>query len=922
MQPDVIGITESWCNETIKDSEVAIEGFNTFRLDKGTPTGTGGGVILYIRNSLTAVACHQLNEMEMESSVWCVVQLEDNERLLLGLCYRSPNSSEDNNRKLREQITSIKRVERITHVLVMGDFNFSEIDWVTSTVNADENSEPQKFYDTIQDEFLAQHVEKPTRHRQGQRPSLLDLVITSDESMVEEVIHYAPLGSSDHDGLFWEYTTHSNLCTSPDDNTTKDYNKGNYNAIKEHFRDINWNTRLDKLNCQQAWNVFKEEYNQTVEANIPEKKKKKKKPPWLKAGVKKAIRKKYELFQKYRKTKMYKDYEEYRRQSNKTKKAVRCAQAEHEKKLMKEFKKKPKAFYSYVRSKQKVKVGISQLEKEDGSLTQDDTEAANVLNDFFKSVFTREPDGDVPTLQPRRDDMEEVDYADFTLEDVSKKLDNLKPDKSPGIDSIHPNVLRECSKEMAVPLFLIFKKSIAEETIPDDWKRAKVVPIYKKGSKTSAGNYRPVSLTSIPCKVMESLIRDTILNHVTKYDLLSCHQHGFTSGRSCLTNLLDTLEDITKNLDEDKDVDIIYLDYSKAFDTVPHRRLLSKLEAYGITGKVLKWIEAFLTDRKQQVGVRRKSSDWADVISGVPQGSVLGPILFVIYINDLPDIVSSLAKLFADDTKLYNIVGKEGGSQTIQGDLNTLEKWSDTWLLRFNAGKCKCMHMGNSNQNVKYTLNGEVIQDVNEEKDLGVYLTSDCKPSMQCTKAAATAMQSLRTIKRTFKYVDKDSFAVLYKAYIRPHLEYSVQAWSPYFQKDIKCLEKVQRRATKMVPAVRRKQYDVSLKELKLFPLEVRRIRGDLIEVYKILHGLDHLDAGKFFSLSSTSTRGHSLKLYKKSMCKGLQLRKYFFSQRVIINWNKLPAHVVVAKNVNEFKKYFDQYLNEKGYGVLKGVSL
>ena len=163
---------------------------------------------------------------------------------------------------------------------------------------------------------------------------------------------------------------------------------------------------------------------------------------------------------------------------------------------------------------------------------------------------------------------------------------------------------------------------------------------------------------------------------------------------------------------------------------------------------------------------------------------------------------------------------------------------------------------------------------------------------------------------------------MLYKAYIRPHLEYSVQAWSPYFQKDIKCLEKVQRRATKMVPAVRRKPYNVRLKELKLFPLEVRRIRGDLIEVYKILHGLDHLDAGKFFSLSSTSTRGHSLKLYKKSMCKGLQLRKYFFSQRVIINWNKLPAHVVVAKNVNEFKKYFDQYLNEKGYGVLKGVSL
>ena len=155
---------------------------------------------------------------------------------------------------------------------------------------------------------------------------------------------------------------------------------------------------------------------------------------------------------------------------------------------------------------------------------------------------------------------------------------------------------------------------------------------------------------------------------------------------------------------------------------------------------------------------------------------------------------------------------------------------------------------------------------MNEEKDLDVYLTSDCKPSLQCTKAAATAMQSLRTIKRKFKHIDKDSFGVLYKAYIRPHLEYSVQTWNPYLQKDIKSLEKVQRRATEMVPAVKNMSYNVRLKEVKLFPLEVRRIRDDLIEIFKTLHGLDHLDAGKFFTLSSTSTRGHSLKLYKKNM--------------------------------------------------------
>ena len=149
-------------------------------------------------------------------------------------------------------------------------------------------------------------------------------------------------------------------------------------------------------------------------------------------------------------------------------------------------------------------------------------------------------------------------------------------------------------------------------------------PIFKKGSKTQASNYRPVSLTSVPCKVMESLVRDAIVKHVSDYDLLSKEQHGFTSGRSYMTNLLVTLEDITRSLDEGFSIDVIYLDYCKAFDTAPHRRLISKMKAYGISGKVLEWIADFLHNRKQQVGVRSGLSDWVDVLSGVPQGSVLG----------------------------------------------------------------------------------------------------------------------------------------------------------------------------------------------------------------------------------------------------------------------------------------------------------
>ena len=231
------------------------------------------------------------------------------------------------------------------------------------------------------------------------------------------------------------------------------------------------------------------------------------------------------------------------------------------------------------------------------------------------------------------------------------------------------------------------------------------------------------------------------------------------------------------------------------------------------------------------------------------------------------------------------------------------------------------MHLGNDNPETTYMLGGEEIATAKEEKDLGVYLTDDCKPSLQCTKAATKAMTSLRVIRRTFRYIDKNSFRILYKAYIRPHVEYCVQAWCPYQVNDIKTIEKIQRRATKLVPSLRNLPYLERLKELKLYPLEIRRIRGDLIEVFKIMNGLVEMKPEDLFLIShNTGTRGHSFKLFKKQLKKGLNLRKYFFSQRVVDVWNKLPENVINVKTTNQFKNRIDDYWRKHGYGVLKGL--
>ena len=211
-----------------------------------------------------------------------------------------------------------------------------------------------------------------------------------------------------------------------------------------------------------------------------------------------------------------------------------------------------------------------------------------------------------------------------------------------------------------------------------------------------------MSLTSVPCN-MESLIREQMLEFLNSQTQMTTEQHGFTRGKSCLTNLLEALEEWTKALDDGFGLDIVFLDYQKAFDTVPHKRLLKKLKSYGISGNVLKWIEDFLLERRMRVVLNDSVTSWEQVLSGVPQDSVLGPLLFLLYVNDLPDVVKCSTKMFADDTKVWQIIRDKNDSLKLQKDLQSLEAWSEKWLLRFNAAKCKIMHMGRDS-GIKYHL--------------------------------------------------------------------------------------------------------------------------------------------------------------------------------------------------------------------------
>ncbi|XP_077989646.1 uncharacterized protein LOC144443981 [Glandiceps talaboti] len=378
-------------------------------------------------------------------------------------------------------------------------------------------------------------------------------------------------------------------------------------------------------------------------------------------------------------------------------------------------------------------------------------------------------------------------------------------------------------------------------------------------------------------------------------------------------------------IDENKPVDVVYLDFAKAFDTVPHTRLLIKLKAYGIDGKVLTWINSFLSIRKQRVIVNGSKSEWSQVLSGIPQGSVLGPALFICFINDLPDsIMHSICLMFADDTKVYRTVESVQDCQLLQEDIDNLTDWSDLWQLKFNATKCKIMHIGYTNTNTEYTMNSNNVQEplqVTElEKDLGVHVDPELKFSSHVENEVNKANQILGLIRRSFIYLEEESLKKLFIALVRPHLEYANTVWSPRFIKDINLIESVQRRATKLLAKLRNLDYEDRLAYLDLHSMVYRRARGDMIALWKYTHGKYNANH-HFLQLDTTGvTRGHPLKLKKFGFSKSV--RAHFFGNRVINTWNSLPATLVTSNSLNCFKNNLDSVWEHWKYSTNIDFSL
>ena len=690
--------------------------------------------------------------------------------------------------------------------------------------------------------------------------------------------------------------------------------------MRAELRKENWVKSFEGKNVNEAWSLFKSRVEELIQKHVPlTKRRKHNDPPWMNSDIKKCIEEKKKLWKTWKRTNKEKDGQTYKKKVTQTKRKIRNSKNSYERAVMQNRNTDPKIFYSYVNRAKATRSKIGPLTNDNGDIIVDPKEQAQILNKFYGSVFTH--DGDVcPEVRQREDGatLEEIEITEKVVEEVIKEL---KDDSAAGPDNIPPRLLKELKEEVVRPLTLIFQMSMEEGRIPDDWRLANVTPIFKKGKKAEPGNYRPVSLTNVIGKVMERVVKRGLMEYVEKNKIMANSQHGFRPGRSVQTNLVEFLDGATKWLDEGRSFDVLYLDFSKAFDKVSHKRLLVKLEEAGVKGKVLAWIRDWLRGRQQRVRVDDEYSDWIDVLSSVVQGSVLGGILFDLFIDDI-DIAAleALIMKYADDTKVAKIVESIEDAQRMQELIDRLAAWADKWGMEFNVKKCKVLHFGNKNQMHKYYMKGEELEQAKEEKDLGIWIDDTLKPSKQCAAAAKSANFALGQIQRAFHYRKKSMLVPLYKTFVRPRLESSVAAWSPWYENDIKLMERVQERMTRMLSDVKGKTYEERLKEIGLTTLRDRRIRGDMIETFKTLNGFNRVEKQKWFTEvgeEARPTRTNTMitnagevrreKVLNIERAR-LDVRKNFFTIRAPKKWNELPEIVRSQTSINGFKNQYDKW--------------
>ena len=752
----------------------------------------------------------------------------------------------------------------------------------------------------------------PTRQN-----NILDLVLTNAP---ENIVNLSCVSaktmdlSSDHNLMFFDILLHIKS-TGFDKRTVFDFHHADWNGLYHALNHINLSPN-ESSDINTDWKQWKDLFLGAAADYIPLKTfKRRSSPPWIDGEVRRLLSKKDSCRKKAKLSSSANLWEKFRDLRRAAKTLVRTKRREYFQKLPSLLKSNSKKFWSVFKSTSKhsnIPSKMSWTQQDSTfSTAENPVDIVNLLNRYFYSVFKHSDttDDHFSSVAPDNDTTDLTTISDISLteEEVCVVLKALDEAKATGPDKIPALLLKNCAVNISSSLCQLFNKSLSCGILPSEWKLANISPIPKRNPIHDVTNYRPISLLSLVSKVFELCIYNRLIEHV--YGQIYELQYGFLRGRSTTSQLLHILHQVLNVLEQKKQVDIVYLDFAKAFDKVNHDLLLVKLHNFGIRGNLLRWLRDFLSGRFQRVTALGVTSKPLPVLSGVPQGSILGPLLFIIYINDLPKCVShdTTMAMFADDTKCHRPIKNSQDKETLQSDLDNITNWCHDWKMELNQSKCGVLHLTRSREPTitQYTVLGTPVNRPNSQKGLGMSITGDLKWNKQVQEISSKANKMLGFVKRTAYMIGNQSVRkALYLTLVRSQLAYGSQVWAPQTVSNILTIERVQRRATKIILSLPY-QTDISYKErlqiLGIIPLCYWHEYLDIVYIFKNL--INDSDSNISVKVSTRETRRASNGTFLNvGKCRTVNYQNSYYIRAASV-WNTLPSYIRdTTKSIGSFK--------------------
>lgn len=804
-------------------------------------------------------------------------------KVLICCLYIPPTSSPV---YLQNVLSTLESLSTEYDIIVTGDFNVPDINWHNLSAATYFSS---SLCSVLFAKNLQQLILEPT-HKQG---NILDLVLASNPERLQHLMISnitSHLCKSDHFLIEFELISNCHPRRKACWKQEFRYAYGDYVNMDCYLLNQCLLSSCD--NIELTWSCLKDKIFKACELFIPRAKYSTHKlPKWFNSGIRHLLNRIHTLKRKLKKS------------SNATRLANLCslelklqelmsnAKENYKSQLLTSFSHSPKVLYHHLRLLHKLSE-IPQCLIYNSTFILDPTDKVEAFNNFFNSTFTLS-DFELPPIDQMPTPTNQLSHITIDECDVFQALSNLSPSKAQGCDNISPFVLKFCATSLASPVQNLFTLCLSQCFLPQEWKTHKIRPIPKKGDRTSVSNYRPISLLCNLSKVLETIVYTKVISFI--YPQLNKCQFGFLENRSCLSQLLSSFSHIYNAIDKKNACDVIYLDFKKAFDSVPHNELLFKLWRMGITGPLWSWFKAYLKGRSHFVNLDSVSSSELPVISGVPQGSVLGPLLFLIYINDLPLSISrgSLPFLFADDTKLVHSIVSFNDYSDLQEDILSLTNWCKTWNLNLNKFKCAAIRFSLSPASItlpNYAILDTPIKFSQCHQDLGIMVDEKLSWTKHYNHISLKAYRTLHLIRRSISPSAPVNIKKhLYIMLVRSQLTYCSQLWRPRLIKDIKCLERVQRRATKFVLQDYSSDYKTRLLSLKLLPLMYWFELQDILFLIRCFKDpSDNFFILNYVSFVNLNTRSTARKKLRINFNK-TSLSQHFYFNRVARLWNSLP---------------------------------